>query len=80
MLDVGRNDDARAAFQRAIALSPDHGWSYCGLGRVYLRMGNYVKAREVLENAIRVDPKGVKGIDGVEAAYLLSELAKVEGR
>src|ERR1700761_6568554 len=46
LLQAGRLDEAEAQFKRALAQTPNNGWSYFGLAKVYAAQGNVAAARE----------------------------------
>ena len=48
----GRRDEARVAFERALALDPDNGWLQTGVGWCHLRAGRLEEA-EAVEAAIK---------------------------
>src|SRR5947199_379334 len=52
-----QDDNAKAAFERELALDPGHAHSLAYLGDVELRSGNPEKALELLRRAIRVSPE-----------------------
>lgn len=49
LLDLGRLDDAQAAYERATRLQPDNLSGWYGRARVHLRRGEGAKARAILE-------------------------------
>jgi serine/threonine-protein kinase len=53
---LGRSSEALAAAQKAAALDPLSAGSSFELGNLYVRLGQYVAARAVLENAIALNP------------------------
>jgi TolB-like protein/Flp pilus assembly protein TadD len=53
---LGRNSEALAAARKAAALDPLSAGSSFELGNLYVRLGEYVAARAVLENAIALNP------------------------
>src|SRR5262249_170586 len=46
----GRLDEAEAQFKRALERTPNNGWSYYGLSRVYAAQGNAAAAKQAEEN------------------------------
>jgi tetratricopeptide (TPR) repeat protein len=84
LLMLGRDDEARAAFERSIALrlaypasyasNARRAWrvglasAYCGLGQVHHRKGNEVQALEAYDQAIAYNPDDPNGYVGRGAA------------
>ncbi len=65
----GRLDDARTAYERAIATSPDSAFLYRELGQVERRAGNTARALEHLRRATDLDPADTEAL--VETGELL---------
>ena len=57
--EAGRNQEARDAYERIIALSPDSGFLYLELAQVEQRQGDSEGALERLEHAVSLDPSAV---------------------
>ena len=57
--EAGRNQEARDAYERIIALSPDSGFLYLELAQVEQRQGDSKGALERLEHAVSLDPSAV---------------------
>src|SRR5262245_42938610 len=55
-MNAGRLDEARAAYQRAIAATPDSAVLYRELGVVERRSGNVAAALEQVNRAVMLDP------------------------
>jgi tetratricopeptide (TPR) repeat protein len=53
---LGRFDDARASYEKALEASPDLGAAWSGLGQVAVLTGDYARAVELLEKALRAEP------------------------
>lgn len=53
-----QNDDARAIplFERAVQKLPDYAHARIALGSSYMKLKNYVRARQELETAVKLDP------------------------
>jgi len=56
-LDLGRVEDAQAAFSRALTRQPDSAPALFGAGRVALARRAYDEAVRNLEQAVRIDPR-----------------------
>jgi tetratricopeptide (TPR) repeat protein len=56
LLAQGRNDEAVAEYQRALALDPSFADADVGLGSLHLRLGEFAKGAESFDKAIRVSP------------------------
>jgi FimV-like protein len=56
-LELGRNKDALAGFQRLIELKNDYPPAFVGSGEVYAKQGNNPKARVMFERAVELDAK-----------------------
>jgi hypothetical protein len=54
--EVGRFDDAIAAYRRAIALQPDYDWAFANLGATLLDHGNAEEAILACRRAIAIRP------------------------
>jgi tetratricopeptide (TPR) repeat protein len=54
-LRTARPQEAQAAFERALALRPDSVEAHLGLGRAYLAMGDYARAKIEFETVLRFD-------------------------
>ncbi|MEQ1574803.1 MAG: tetratricopeptide repeat protein, partial [Vicinamibacterales bacterium] len=68
---AGRPDEARAAYQRALAVSPESGFLYRELGIVERRQGDAAAAIEHFRRAFALDPSDVAAL--VQLAELLEE-------
>ncbi len=55
--NLGRYEEALAAFEQAIALDPKYAYPHNGLGNVYRNLGRYEEALAAFEQAIALDPK-----------------------
>jgi tetratricopeptide (TPR) repeat protein len=66
--------DAIDAYQRALAIDPDHADSHCNLGSVYYSQGRRGPARACFERALAVDP------GHVEANLNLATMLEEDGR
>jgi len=53
----GKNDKAKEAYEKAIALNPQKGEAYASLGALFLVQGNAEEARPILEKARSLEPK-----------------------
>jgi len=58
-----QNDEAIAHLERAIELSPGKQTTYFELGSVYLNIGNYEKALEVMKEAYDLEPSNPQARD-----------------
>lgn len=54
-LRTGRPQQARALFERSLALQPDSVEAHLGLGRAYLALGDYARAKIEFETVLRFD-------------------------
>ena len=48
--------EAIAAYNRAIELKPNFAYAWIGKGEAFYRLGNYEKAREVAQKAVKLKP------------------------
>lgn len=74
---AGRLDDARSAYERAIATSPDSSFLYRELGTVEHRQGNLDRALEHLRKAIELDPADFTAL--VETGTILEDRQDFDG-
>ena len=56
---LGKQEEAKAAFEKAIALDPETPRAYAFVGNYYLMKGDYEKAREMYRRARAKTPAGV---------------------
>jgi DNA-binding transcriptional MerR regulator len=63
--------EAIQAYQRALALDPDHADSHCNLGSIYYNQGRRGPARDCFERALAIDPGHVEG--NLNLATMLEE-------
>lgn len=54
-LRTGRNAEAKALFERSLALQPDSIEAHLGLGRTYVALGDYASAKIEFETVMRFD-------------------------
>jgi tetratricopeptide (TPR) repeat protein len=54
-LRTGRAQEAKAAFERLLVLQPDSVHGHLGLGRAYLALGDYARAKIEFETVLRFD-------------------------
>ncbi|HEY8123669.1 MAG TPA: tetratricopeptide repeat protein [Myxococcota bacterium] len=71
---AGKAAEARAAYQRAVDLSPDFADAWCNLGTVHFHRGERAEARSCYERALAADA------DHLEANFNLANLLDDEGR
>lgn len=65
-------DEARAAFEEALSLSPAKQQIYFELGETFFRTGDYRKASEILEIAFRLEPDFDEARLNLIASYILA--------
>jgi predicted Zn-dependent protease len=53
---MNRPDEAGAPLKKALDVDPDNANTYVQLGRVYHAAKNYAESRNVLEEAIQINP------------------------
>ena len=71
--DAGRYDEARQAYQRAIAASPESGFLYRDLGTVERKRGDSRAALEAFRKAVAMDPGDARSL------VQLGELLEAQG-
>ena len=77
-----QRQEAIAEYELAISLGPDPKMligAYRTLGKLYGEIGNYPKARESYEQALRIDPQDVNaksGLDGIDFSEALRNVAE----
>jgi tetratricopeptide (TPR) repeat protein len=67
--DLGRLDDAIAAYTRAIDLDPNYALSHNGLGTVYRELGRLDDAIAAYKRAIELDPNYATPRSSLAAVY-----------
>ena len=55
--NLGRHDEARHYFERALKLDSNNFFALLGLGQLALAEGNFEVARQILQKALALDPK-----------------------
>jgi tetratricopeptide (TPR) repeat protein len=65
----GHNEEAVAAFRRAIQLSPDFALAYNELGSVFTDLGRYSEAIKALKEAIRLKPDLAQSLNNLGVVY-----------
>jgi tetratricopeptide (TPR) repeat protein len=55
-LDAGRPDKATLAFTRVLALDPTHAGASIDMGRAYLALGDFARARTMFQGLLALDP------------------------
>lgn len=75
--DAGRYDEARQAYQRAIAASPDSAFLYRDLGAVERRGGDERAALEAFRKAAALDPTDARSL--VQVGELLENQGDFDG-
>lgn len=55
-LDAGRPDKATLALNRVLALDPVHAGASIDVGRAYLALGDFARARRAFQNLLSLDP------------------------
>lgn len=55
-LDAGRPDKATLALTRVLALDPNHAGASIDMGRAYLALGDYARARRTFQSLLALDP------------------------
>ena len=56
-MELGRNKDALASFQRIIDIKNDHPPAYLGAGEAYSKLGDTANAQQMFQHAVEMDPK-----------------------
>jgi non-specific serine/threonine protein kinase len=71
LLNLGRTEEAIAAFREALRLEPDNGQAHQGLARAYwVGLGDFAAAIPVFERAIELNPEA--GYSHLQLALLLA--------
>src|SRR5258707_949976 len=76
-MNAGRLDEARAAYQRAIAATPDSAVLYRELGMVERRQGDAAAALEQFNRAVALDPSDA--VSFAQAGEILEERGDFAG-
>lgn len=72
-------DQSLAAYQKALAIDPDHRGANEYLGELYLQMGDLVKARERLARLAALCPSGCEELDDLKKAIEAYESSQRKG-
>jgi cytochrome c-type biogenesis protein CcmH/NrfG len=56
LIDLGRDEEALVMMKRTLDLAPDHPTPYTQLGRFYLKLKDFKKAKAAFEEAIQINP------------------------
>ncbi|MFB3885912.1 MAG: tetratricopeptide repeat protein [Thermodesulfobacteriota bacterium] len=56
LIDLGRDEEALGILNRVKEISTDHPTPYTQMGQIYVKLGNFKKAREAFEEAIQINP------------------------
>jgi tetratricopeptide (TPR) repeat protein len=75
-LNAGRQDDAAAAFKRAIAIDPAHAESYYHLGTIALNQNNTADAVANLEKYLSLNPTNAQNVATAQALIKALKPAK----
>jgi tetratricopeptide (TPR) repeat protein len=67
--DLGRHEEAIAAYQRAIELDPEYASPHNGLGNVYDDLGRHEEAIAAYQRAIELDPEYASPHNGLGNVY-----------
>jgi tetratricopeptide (TPR) repeat protein/TolB-like protein/tRNA A-37 threonylcarbamoyl transferase component Bud32 len=80
LITLGRDEEALAAFERALALNPLDAWAYSGVGRVHFVLrGEFAKAMAAYELALSLNPQGGwSALQLAHCAALVRDFAKAE--
>ena len=65
--DLGRDADARFAYEKSLAMEPQFSAAWFGLTRAYQRLGLASEAREARARLEKLDPQLAKRLDGAPA-------------
>ncbi len=76
-MDAGRYDEARQAYNRAIAASPDSAFLYRDLGTVERRQGDNKAALEAFRKAVGLDPSDARSL--VQIGEILESQGDYDG-
>lgn len=74
-----RFDESLAAYQKALAINPNHRGANEYLGELYLQTGDLPKAQERLDSLKRLCPRGCKEYEDLSKAIKAYELARKSG-
>ncbi len=56
-LELGRNQEALASFQKVIGIRSDYPPAFVGAGEVYVKLDDKANAQKMLQRALEIDPK-----------------------
>jgi tetratricopeptide (TPR) repeat protein len=69
LIDLGRDKEALEILKRALVLAPDHPTPYTQLGRIYLKLNDFVQARKAFEESMQISPFNPEIHVGLAEAY-----------
>jgi tetratricopeptide (TPR) repeat protein len=75
-INAGRQDEAAAAFKRAIAIDPNHAESYYHLGTIALNQNNIPEALAMLEKYLAFNPTNAQNVATAQALIKALKPAK----
>jgi len=80
LVDLGRDDEAIAAFERALVANPTEAAAYAGLGRVqFILRGDFARAVPAYEKALALNPQaGWSALQLAHCATYLRDFRKAE--
>jgi tetratricopeptide (TPR) repeat protein len=70
--DLGRIDDAIAAYQKSLEIKPTFSYALYGLGEIYFKQGNYPMAIATLSRLLQTEPTHLFGLHLLGMAYYLN--------
>jgi tetratricopeptide (TPR) repeat protein len=79
LAQLGRNDEAAAAWEEGLAVAPDDAQMLYGLGRLRLEQGRVEEARSLLERATAADPEDRRITLTLERARAVAQTASGDG-
>lgn len=69
LLNIERDEEVLPLLNRAKEVSPDHPATYTNLGKTYLRLKDFKRAREAFQESIQINPFDPEAHQGLAQAY-----------
>jgi len=69
LIEIGRDGEAIDFLNRAKEISPDHPTTYINLGKTYLKLKDFKRAKEAFQESVQINPFNPEVHQGLAKAY-----------